>query len=126
MFSNEVVNVVKNINRRMLRNNTQRTLLALLTAKKDWVPRSALRIPSVGARLRDLRKTEFGGFKIECTGAAKAGIKTRKSTNVKRQTFYRISPDSVTPNKVARVFGKAIMPSLTQPKKAVATLTRKK
>lgn len=124
MFSNEINKVIKNVNRRSLRNNTQRTLVALLSAKTDWVPRSALRIPSVGARLRDLRKSEFGNFKIECTSATKAGIKTRKSTSVKRQTYYRISPDSVTLSKVTKVLGKAIL-NVSSVKKAAVTNTRK-
>lgn len=110
MFSNEINNALKNINRRALRNNTQRALLALLTSKRGWVARSSMKIPSVGARIRDLRKSEFGSFKIECANQTKAGVTSRvKPSDVKRQTFYRLSPESVTPGKIAKVFGKEIL-----------------
>ena len=86
-----------NVSRRRLVNNVQRVLFTLINAntKSGWVPRTSLRVPSVGARVRDLRKAEFGGFRVECKSAADLNVVSRaKSTS--RQTFYRIVPNSVT------------------------------
>lgn len=96
-----IMNLVKRVNKRLLTNNTQRALLALLTADTEWVSRTSLRIPSVGARLRDLRKSQFGGFKVQCTTASKLARKTKGATS--RQTFYRLDPATVTVNKVTKV-----------------------
>jgi hypothetical protein len=94
--------VVNKINRRKLANNVQRVLLSLVTAGNDgWVPRTSLRIPSVGARIRDLRKPEFGGFEVECKSANDLN-KTSRSVQTRRQTFYRIVPRSVTVTRLTR------------------------
>ena len=48
-------NIIVRIHRRRLVNNVQKVLLSLVKASKDgWVPRTSLRVPSVGARIRDL------------------------------------------------------------------------
>lgn len=99
-----IMKVVKQVNRRNLTNNTQRVLFALLTATTEWVPRTSLRIPSVGARIRDLRKTQFGGFRVQCMTAAKLERKGVRNSTSTRQTFYRLDPASVTSSKVNRVF----------------------
>lgn len=100
-----VKNIVRQVeqNRRALTNNTQRALLALLTATTEWVPRTALRsIPSVGSRIRDLRKPSFGGFRVKCSTAGQLDRKTSAAGS--RQTFYRLDPSSITMNRVQRVF----------------------
>lgn len=103
-MQNEVKSMVSRINKRRLTNNTQRVLLTLLTSKSEWVSRTSIRIPSVSARLRDLRKAQFGGFKVECASANKLERKTRKGAVHSRQTFYRLNPTSVTTSRVAKVF----------------------
>jgi hypothetical protein len=89
--------VVSGVNRRRLTNNTQRVLLSLVKAASNggWVARTAIRVPSVGARIRDLRKLEFGGFRVECASASDLN-RNRPSTVTARQTFYRIVPKTVT------------------------------
>jgi hypothetical protein len=114
-MQDDVINLLAKINRRKLKNNTQKVLFTLLTAKNEWISRSSIRIPSAGSRLRDLRKPQFGGFKVECASATKLGKRTRIkaaqtttgvsiATEKKRQTYYRVNPSSVTLNKVAKVF----------------------
>ena len=94
--------VVERINRRRLANNVQRVLLSLVKAGRDgWVPRTSLKIPSVGARIRDLRKSEFGGFEVECRSANDLN-KSSKSVQTRRQTFYRIVPRSVTVTSLSK------------------------
>lgn len=102
MISNNVKEIVARVDRRKLTNNTQRVLHSLLTAKNEWVARSMVRVNSAPARIRDLRKAEFGGFDIECATAKQLGKRTRQKSG--RQTFYRIVPSSITPNKVNQVF----------------------
>ncbi len=107
-FSSEIEQFVAKIDRRKLVNNTQRALYALLTSKRDWVSRNSIRVNSVGSRLRDLRKPEFGGFRVECVTGTKLGkntvVTTRATGRKVRQTFYRIAPSSVTLKKVINVF----------------------
>lgn len=103
----EVKTLVSRISRRRLTNNTQRALFALLTANEEWVSRSSIRVPSVGARLRDLRKPQFGGFKVECASAnrlERTEPTGRRTQNRTRQTFYRLNPNSITLAKVSKVF----------------------
>ncbi len=52
----EVRNLIKNINRKKLTNNTQKALLSLLIRNGKWVARTALQVPNVSSRFRDLRK----------------------------------------------------------------------
>lgn len=100
-LSKKVSQLVANIDRRKLTNNTQRVLLSMLTAKNEWVPRTSIRVPSVSARLRDLRKAEFGGFQLEC----------RSSEKDNHRTFYRLSPRSVTFDRVRKVFEGVVVTS---------------
>ena len=92
--SKKASEVLSNVNRRRLRNNTQRVLLSLVAAD-GWVARTALRVPSATARVRDLRKSEFGSFVVECASAADLG-RDNRSTVTDRQTFYRIVPQTIT------------------------------
>lgn len=98
-----VAQVVKSIDRRKLRNNTQRALLSLLNAEGEWVARTSIRVPSVSARLRDLRKPEFGGFDVECVSASELNPGSVSRRN-RYQTFYRLNPRSVTVERLERIF----------------------
>ncbi len=94
--------VVRKVDRRRLANNVQRVLFSLIKAEKDgWIPRTALRIPSVGARIRDLRKSEFGGFEVECKTPSDLN-RCGRSVKTNRQTFYRIVPRSVTVTRLSK------------------------
>lgn len=99
----EIKTLVSRINRRQLRNNTQRVLLAMLTSDQEWVSRTSLKVPSVGARIRDLRKARFGGFKVECATATKLARRANNTGN-NRQTFYRLDPASITLSRVTKAF----------------------
>lgn len=85
--------------RRRLTSNTQRAALRLLAANGQWVTRSQLRIPSAAARIRDLRKQEYGGFRVECKRARDLGRNT--ASNV---FCYRIVPGTVNSKQLATVF----------------------
>lgn len=95
-------NLISRVDRSSLTNNTQKVLLALVnTPNQDgWVARTSLRVPSVGSRLRDLRKPQFGGFQVECASASE--LNKRPSSVTKQQTFYRIVPRSVTVSSLKR------------------------
>ncbi|HVI39878.1 MAG TPA: hypothetical protein VM577_04390 [Anaerovoracaceae bacterium] len=102
-INDNVRRIVDRIDRRKLRNNTQRVLLALLTSNEEWVSRTALRVPSVGARLRDLRKERFGGFQVQCHTATE--LKRQHATrSTNRPTFYRLNPRTVTLHRVMKAF----------------------
>lgn len=113
-MQDDIKRLLTSINRRKLKTNTQKVLFTLLTAKNEWVSRSSIRIPSVGARLRDLRKPQFGGFKVECASANKLGKRTRTRTQATiagpvtlentRPTYYRVNPSSVTLSNVTKIF----------------------
>lgn len=100
-----VKKVVSNIKRSNCTNNTQRVFLDLLRArtKSGWVARTAINVPSVGARIRDLRKEEFGSFDVECATASELNRSTT-TDDTARQTFYRVNPKSVTVDSVKTVF----------------------
>lgn len=93
--------LLRNVNIRKLKNNTQKVLFKLLTAKTEWVSRVSIKIPSVGARLRDLRKSQFGGFQVDCASASKLGKRSQENN---RSTYYRVNPASVTLSNVTKVF----------------------
>jgi hypothetical protein len=81
-------------------NNTQRVGMRLLTAEGEWLPRSSLsRVPSATARIRDLRKEEFGGFQVECKSSDDLARKTSKRT-----FYYRINPNKVTKKQLSILF----------------------
>jgi hypothetical protein len=94
--------VVRNVNRRKLVNNVQKVLISLVSAGNDgWVPRTSLRVPSAAARIRDLRKSQFGGFEVECRNAIDLN-KAGRSVKTSRQTFYRIVPRTVTVTRLCK------------------------
>jgi hypothetical protein len=104
MVKNTKINkMLQSVTRGKCVNNVQKVFLALVNASNDgWVSRTSFRVPSASARLRDLRKAEFGGFKVECRSATELNRRSR-STKTARQTFYRIVPTSVTPTGVTKV-----------------------
>lgn len=97
MFDENVRQTVKGIKNKSCKNNTQRVCLALLKSRTKWIAKSNMSIPSVTARLRDLRKPQFGGFEVECIRAAKLNREGK-------DTFYRLNPDSVTVDKLNKLF----------------------
>jgi hypothetical protein len=91
---------IQNIHSRKLTNNTQRVGLRLLTAAGEWIPRSQLaRIPSATARVRDLRKEQFGSLQVECRSSDDLKKKTSKRT-----FYYRINASRVTKKQLDKLF----------------------
>lgn len=82
-------------------NNTQNVARKLIMADGQWVSRKDLErvASSAAARVRDLRKAEFGRFQVECKSAA-----ALKKTGKRTDYFYRIPSQSVTTQKVKAVF----------------------
>ena len=82
-----------------LTNNTQKVGARLLMANGAWIPRSKVcSVPSGTARARDLRKTRFGGFKVECKNSKEL---MRSGT---RTFYYRIDPSTVTQDQIQKLF----------------------
>lgn len=91
---------IQNIKNNNITNNTQRVGLRLLNAAGGWIPRSRLtNIPSATARVRDLRKEQFGGFQVECKSSEELKKKTSKKTY-----YYRINPNKVTKKQISMLF----------------------
>lgn len=96
------------VNTRNFTNNTQRVLHRLLVANGEWVSGNELsRVVRVStgsnvndsttARVRDLRKSQFGNFDVECASAVelnRSGV---------RRFFYRVNPKLVTARQVTSV-----------------------
>lgn len=101
--SNTVRSMLDQIDRSRLTNNTQRVLFDLLNSKQEWVARTSIRVPSASARLRDLRKDEFGAFDVQCSSAADLN-RPMKSTSTSQPTFYRLNPRTVTRGRVLKAF----------------------
>lgn len=97
----EISTVLSRVNRRNLTNNSQRALYRLLSADGEWVPRTQIRVPSVGSRVRDLRTPKFGQFQVEC--ATSTDLK-RRVRDGRVLTYYRIKPATVTQDQVTRAF----------------------
>lgn len=92
---------LKKINRRSFTNNTQKVAWRLLRADGKWVSRSELErvATSAAARARDLRKKNFGHFKVECEPAKTLGKRGDQNT-----FFYRIPKTSVTNKQLEAIF----------------------
>jgi hypothetical protein len=98
-----IVNYVNSLNRRTFTNNVQRVLHTLLTAGGDgWVSRNSMRVSSAAARIRDLRKEEFGGFSVVCRSASSLGRKGDRHT-----FFYKVDRRNLTLAQVRSVFENA-------------------
>lgn len=98
-----VSKTLQRVDRRRVRNNTQRALLALLNANGSWVARTSIRLPSVTSRLRDLRKEEFGGFDVQCVSARDLQ-RSEKTRTTSRLTYYRLNPNTVTVKRLNKAF----------------------
>ena len=97
-MKNSVTMYLETLNPRRFETNTQRALFKLLKSG-DWVRLNDFRIPSAGARIRDLRKERYGGFEVKCRSAASL------ERNGSRHTFYyKLSQRNLTTAKVRRVF----------------------
>ena len=94
----EINKFVAKLNKNRFTNNTQRVLYTLLTTNKEWVPQTAFRVASWGARLRDLRNPEFGRFNIICKSSKDLGLGGRF------RFFYRLPNKTITINKLSKVF----------------------
>lgn len=103
-----VTQFLNRVNVRNLTNNTQRVLHKLLSARGGWVSGQELarvvrttssRVnDSTTARVRDLRKTQFGNIPVECQSASELH---RAGGN--RVFYYRINARNVTVKQVASV-----------------------
>lgn len=93
--------ILSQIDKHQLTNNTQKVALRLISANGDWIPKSKFkRIPSPTSRIRDLRTDKFGSFKIECKNAEELGRK------VSRKVFYyRMDPSNITESQLHTLFG---------------------
>lgn len=95
---------LQTINRRKLTSNTQKAAFRLLKANGAWVSRKDLErtISSASARVRDLRKSQFGGFKVE----ASSGSALNKRRATRGSWYYRIVPDTVSEQQISKIFNK--------------------
>lgn len=83
-------------------SNTKKVAVKLLTAEGEWLPRSKFgKIPSVTSRIRDLRKTEYGAFNVECKRADELGKHISRS---KKTYYYRINPSTVSAEQLDVLF----------------------
>jgi hypothetical protein len=82
-----------------LTNNTQKAAWRLLSAQGKWLsqPDLARTVKSASARVRDLRKAQFGSFRVDCKRASE--LKKRGDS-----FFYRINPNNVTQRQLDTVF----------------------
>ena len=82
-----------------LTNNTQKAALRLLSAQGKWLsqPDLARTVRSASARVRDLRKPQFGSFRVDCKRAGE--LKKRGDA-----FYYRINPNTVTGRQLNTVF----------------------
>ena len=80
-------NVVQKVSKIKTTNNTQSVARKLLMAKGEWVSRKQLGkiVNSPAARVRDLRKNQFGEFVVECASAS-----TLNKKGGRTDYFYRI------------------------------------
>ena len=100
-MNTNTINYITSLNRRNFTNNTQRALFVLLNAAltgTGWVSRGSVRVPSAAARLRDLRKNEYGAFDVICKSSIELG---RVGT---RTTYYRVNTTNLTLNQLRTVF----------------------
>src|SRR5260221_9645266 len=100
-MNTSTMNYVRSLNRRNFTNNTQRALYTLLTTDSmdGWVSRTAIRISSPAARVRDLRKDSFGNFDVVCRSASSLGRSGSRST-----FFYRVNTGNITLSQLRTVF----------------------
>lgn len=99
-MNTSVTNYVSRLNRRNFTNNVQRVLHTLLTASSDgWVSRNSFRVSSAAARLRDLRKEEYGSFDVVCKSASALGRRGDRHS-----FYYKLNTRNITMSQLRRVF----------------------
>lgn len=100
-----IQNLINQIDRKNL-TNAQKALIRLLKAEGDWVARTQIHLPSVGARLRDLRKEQYGSFDVRCSSASKLDRpRTSRSNKSNIITYYRINLRTASVSKIKEVLG---------------------
>jgi hypothetical protein len=85
---------VRSVNTRRFTNNVQKVLFQLLVDTDDgegWVRTRNLKVKSADSRVRDLRKPEYGSFRVNC----------RRENG---QTSYRLTLRDLTVSKLRTVF----------------------
>lgn len=97
-MNKQIQSLISKVDRKQLKNNTQRALLTMLTAKSEWLSPNSFKIPNVTRRLRELRQEDFGGFQVEC----QSGKTLNKRNTTARDTFYRLVPTSITKDRIAK------------------------
>ena len=102
----DIKSFINKVDKRKFHNNLQRVMFSLLKREGGWLARTTLKVPNVGARLRDLRKDKFGNFNVECKSAKqlKKVKRVHKSKLTAHQTFYRLDLGSVSEDKLNRLF----------------------
>jgi hypothetical protein len=101
-MNTNIANYITGLNRRNFTNNTQRALHVLLMASLNgtgWVSRGSVRVGSAAARIRDLRKAEFGSFTVICKSSAQLN---KLGTNT---TYYKLNTQSISLAQLRTVFG---------------------
>jgi hypothetical protein len=102
-MNTNIANYITGLNRRNFTNNTQRALHVLLMASLNgtgWVSRGSVRVASAPARIRDLRKADYGQFEIQCASSFQLG-----RTGGTRTTFYKINTQGISLAQLRTVFG---------------------
>lgn len=101
-MSMNVKGYLNKVNRRKFTNNNQKVLFKLLNANGGWIsgPELSRTVNCAGSRVRDLRKRQFGAFKVECEAAPALGKRGDGNS-----FFYRINPRTVNRKQVQTVFG---------------------
>lgn len=99
----DVRNYVNSLNTRNFTNNNQRVLYTLVSSIDEgdggWVSLNKFRVNSTGSRIRDLRKSEYGGFDVLCRSASKLERRGGQHT-----FYYKLGQRNLTVAKLRRVF----------------------
>ena len=85
---------VQRLNSRKFTNNVQRVLYRLLVDSEEngWVPTRSLRVSCADSRVRDLRKPEYGAFRVQCRrdkGVTSYRLTVRDLTVARLRTVFR-------------------------------------
>lgn len=105
MNKTTVQKTLSRVNARQFTNQTQKVAFKLLKAAGEWVSIGDLgRVAgSPAARVRDLRKDQFGNFPVECRSAAEL---SRRGGNHK--FFYRIPVGKLKKDQLTTLFRSSV------------------
>lgn len=98
----EIREFVTSLDRKSFTNNVQRVMHTLLLASisgKEWISTKSFRTRSAAARLRDLRKEEYGGFDVRCKQASEIERNGSQYTY-----FYSVGASGLTLTKLRKLF----------------------